>query len=783
MSRDDRVPNLGPHLALMLALLLAASSLLVLSLGASKASLAIQTGSPGLANPRALQPHPPIHITKDAGFNAANGIRSGSGTAADPYILSDWLFDGSLYPNSTAMIWLENTDKHVIVRNCQVIHLDTVGKQFDAFYVGMYPGENMTPIIGPPTIDLTSNVTFLDNDIDSRYGYGIQISEGSSNVLVSGNRITVHPDNVSGRDWIYGINVARGTRNVTVEDNLVNAASSLYITIGIHLSDYYVSEQRRASRLVARNNTVIDAAGGIHVESSRFTLVRDNTIYRTNLNSLAYGWPRAITVRESALNASLVHNAIRVELTGIVIGAATGRWDTYGSVTSANNTTIRDNTISNVTSGIQIGNVSGTQVINTTFANVGLQELNLNGEGGAPRNLTLTDLPSPVRIRALTEAIPIHWSWTHLTPSAEYNLSAMNGTTTVNASFATTAAGVGFVDVTQPRTNATNLTSYRLVGPLPPPPNAPPTADFVWTPTSGDASTVFTFTAQVSDDRDPPSAIQVRWDWDGDETWDTSWSTTKTAEHSFASAGDHPVVVQAMDSGGLTANISHVVSVTATPPPPPPPNAPPSVDFTWTPTSGDTTTVFTFTAQASDDHDQASAIQVRWDWNGDGTWDTTWSTTKTATHTFSSAGSYTVVVQAIDSGGLTASKSRVVSVTTPPPPPPPPPGDFSIGASPTSLTILCGWSGSSTITLTSLNGLSGSASLSPSISSSGLVLIWPTGSVSPGTVTLAADGTATSTLTISTSLLTTPGTYTVTVTATIGSVTHSVSLTVVVKLL
>src|SRR5439155_132663 len=172
---------------------------------------------------------------------------------------------------------------------------------------------------------------------------------------------------------------------------------------------------------------------------------------------------------------------------------------------------------------------------------------------------------------------------------------------------------------------------------------------------------------QVSDDRDPPSAIQVRWDWDGDETWDTSWSTTKTAEHSFGSAGDHTVVVQAMDSGGLTASMSHVVRGTATPPPPPA-NSPPSVDFTWTPTSGDTATVFTFTAQVSDDHDQPSAIQVRWDWNGDGTWDTSWSTTKTATHTFGSAGDYTVVVRAIDSGGLTTSKSRLVSVTAVPPP-------------------------------------------------------------------------------------------------------------------
>src|SRR3989441_6714899 len=542
MRHEGLSQDFRKHSVLVLVLVLTASALTASGPRAPWAVSNVHADAAGLANPAALESHKPIHITGDDGFNASNGVRNGTGTAGDPYVISDWLFDAALYPNSSAMIWLENTDRHVLVQNCQVIHLDTVGEQFEAFYVGKYPGENITPIIGPPTIDLTSNVTFLNNDIDSRYGYGIQIAEGASNILAKGNRVTIHPDNVSGRDWIYGINVARGTHNVTIEDNVVNAASSLYITIGIHLSDYYVSEQRRASQLVARNNTVIDASGGIHVESSRFTLVRDNTVYRTNLNSLAYGWPRAITVRESALNASLIHNAIRVELTGIVIGAATGRWDTYGSLTSANNTTVRDNIISDVTSGVQIGNVSGTQVINTTFANVGRQDLNLNGEGGAPRNLVLTDLTSPVRIRAPAEAVPIHWSWTHLAQSAAYNLSAMNGTTTVNASFATTAAGVGFVDVVQPRTNATNVTSYRLVGPLLPP-NAPPTADFVWTPTSGDTSTVFTFTSQVNDDQDQPSAIQVRWDWDGDEKGDTPWSTTKTAEHSFASAGDHPGVV------------------------------------------------------------------------------------------------------------------------------------------------------------------------------------------------------------------------------------------------
>src|SRR5947208_1877260 len=105
------------------------------------------------------------------------------------------------------------------------------------------------------------------------------------------------------------------------------------------------------------------------------------------------------------------------------------------------------------------------------------------------------------------------------------------------------------------------------------------------------------------------------------------------------------------------------------------------------------------------------------------------------------------------------------------------------GRYPNNQTFTVSGSVVSTITLTSLNGLSGAGSLSASISSSDLVLVWPTVAVSPSSVTLTANGTATSTLTVSTSLLTTPATYTVTVTATIGSITHSTTVTVVVKVL
>ena len=113
--------------------------------------------------------------------------------------------------------------------------------------------------------------------------------------------------------------------------------------------------------------------------------------------------------------------------------------------------------------------------------------------------------------------------------------------------------------------------------------------------------------------------------------------------------------------------------------------------------------------------------------------------------------------------------------------PPPPSPDFSIGANPSALTIVIGSSGTSTITLTSLNGLSGTVNLGATISSSGLVIVWPTTSVSPSGVTLTANGTVTSTVTVSTSVLTTPGTYTVTVTGTSGSITHSTTIAVVVR--
>ncbi|MBV6506935.1 MAG: hypothetical protein ILNGONEN_02523 [Syntrophorhabdaceae bacterium] len=93
-------------------------------------------------------------------------------------------------------------------------------------------------------------------------------------------------------------------------------------------------------------------------------------------------------------------------------------------------------------------------------------------------------------------------------------------------------------------------------------------------------------------------------------------------------------------------------------------NMPPIAQFTVSPIAGDVVTVFTFDASATtDDIDTAPNINVRWDFDGDGNWDTAWSTTKRATHTYSQRESYTAFLEARDSQGLTALTHAVVNVS------------------------------------------------------------------------------------------------------------------------
>jgi kumamolisin len=97
--------------------------------------------------------------------------------------------------------------------------------------------------------------------------------------------------------------------------------------------------------------------------------------------------------------------------------------------------------------------------------------------------------------------------------------------------------------------------------------------------------------------------------------------------------------------------------------------------------------------------------------------------------------------------------------------------DFSIAANPSSLSVLEGNGGSSTISISGIDGFSSAVSLTASGAPSGVTVGFNPGSIS---------GSQTSTATFTVASTATPGTYPITITGTSGSLVHTttVSLTV-----
>ena len=193
-----------------------------------------------------------------------------------------------------------------------------------------------------------------------------------------------------------------------------------------------------------------------------------------------------------------------------------------------------------------------------------------------------------------------------------------------------------------------------------------PKAVFTVTPTSGTFSTVFNFDASGSSDLETPAAnLVVRWDWNNDGSFDTGWSTTKTATHQFmipcsAASANITIRMEVRDSYGLTDSTTRQITLN---------NTPPTAAFLVSPEVGTNSTPFYFDASTSNDAECVpSLVQVRWDWNNDSVWDTAWSTTKTALVTFGSLsyGFNTIKLEVKDGAGMTHSTTRMIKIDNPP---------------------------------------------------------------------------------------------------------------------
>jgi PKD repeat protein len=187
--------------------------------------------------------------------------------------------------------------------------------------------------------------------------------------------------------------------------------------------------------------------------------------------------------------------------------------------------------------------------------------------------------------------------------------------------------------------------------------NAAPVASFDLSAASVAVNVPLGVDASGSGDDQDIAGLEVRWDWEDDGTWDVAFTTVKSATHAYVTPGTRRIRLEVRDQGGLTGTTTATVEITE--------NDPPTAAFVVAPTRGDTETLFEMDASGSSDaEDDPSELELRWDFEDDGTWDTDYQNARTSSHRYETGGRYTIRLEVRDSATATGTVTRQVTVAT-----------------------------------------------------------------------------------------------------------------------
>lgn len=175
--------------------------------------------------------------------------------------------------------------------------------------------------------------------------------------------------------------------------------------------------------------------------------------------------------------------------------------------------------------------------------------------------------------------------------------------------------------------------------------NLPPTCSFSATQNPSVAHR-WDFNASSSSDSDG-SIVSYSWDFDGNSSID---GTGVSVSHTYSTAGTYDVILAVKDNNGATTTCSQSVTVVD--------DLKPSCSFTISPNPGSAGNPVNFNASASTDTD-GTITTYDWDFGDSSTFS---SGTPTTSHTYGSAGGYTVVLTVTDDGGATNVCSKPLTV-------------------------------------------------------------------------------------------------------------------------
>lgn len=178
--------------------------------------------------------------------------------------------------------------------------------------------------------------------------------------------------------------------------------------------------------------------------------------------------------------------------------------------------------------------------------------------------------------------------------------------------------------------------------------STPPTAKFVIHPDTGIAGeTLFLFDATASSHN---FELFLRWDWDGDGTFDTDWTVSKEAAYKYlVGGGEKKVILEIKDSGGWVASVTQKIVVYSRP----------KAEFTYTQNFQQPLKI-TLDGSLSSDYEDENNLWYRWNVNSDSTRDVGWTRNKKTVIDFQPFHETNVTLEVKDSQSLTDAYELVI---------------------------------------------------------------------------------------------------------------------------
>jgi parallel beta-helix repeat protein len=549
--------------------------------------------------------HAPILIVGDSNFISANGVTSGHGTSLDPYIISGWDITAGL-SHGVEIRW---TNSYYVIRDV-LVHGGTPlhsGIRLDQAWNGRVESSTLTSnamgldmnythgvVVTNNTISNNvwgvfmfgcSQIVLDDNSFSSNEYYGIMLS---SSTAASVTNNTFSGDGIS----MDGQYLGYYDTYTIPPNNLVNGKPIQYIRSqsDVNIFDMSVGELILVDCQGGRisNVSASDTDVGIEVSFSSDISIEDCTVSRC-YQGLHVQYSSNMTLARN--HAGYCNEGSRIndcERTTI-IGNLADHNERGLILHTCSNSTVLNNTLSSNVNAMQVyygsrSAILGNSVVSTTFISMNLLYCkNITVAENVVQDSWGIDLYNSEYVHIFLnsflnmeydckEELGGHNNWDRGYPLG----GNFWGDSSIIDKFMGPGQNVngpdGIGDSYRIINSATGVRDrYPLVSPwihkgyL--------IASFYVSPKiTNNTATVFHLDASSTVYLlDPLVSPEVRWDWDGDGSWDVDWSLREQANHQYTTSGIHPVSLEAR-AADLTATAVSYVFVD---------NSVPKISFDW----------------------------------------------------------------------------------------------------------------------------------------------------------------------------------------------------------